>query len=47
MYRSCYYSKLKNIVRSNEIVRKYSVIAAVLEKPNVGNVTEIKATIFL
>ncbi|KAF9814464.1 hypothetical protein SFRURICE_000191 [Spodoptera frugiperda] len=42
MFRSSCYRKLTSFIRNKESSRKYSVISAVLEKPNVGNVTEIK-----
>lgn len=42
MFRSSCYRKLTSFIRNKENSRKYSVISAVLEKPNVGNETEIK-----
>ncbi|XP_047027434.1 probable asparagine--tRNA ligase, mitochondrial [Helicoverpa zea] len=42
MFTSCNYNRLKNIFKFKELYKQYSVIAALLNKPNVGNVTEIK-----
>ncbi|CAH1634942.1 unnamed protein product [Spodoptera littoralis] len=42
MFRSNCYRNLISCIGNKKISKKYSVISAVLEKPNVGDVTEIK-----
>lgn len=42
MYKSTFTRKLNTLFNFNEFYKKYSVIAAVLQKPTVGKVIEIK-----
>lgn len=45
IYKSVFTSQIKRGIKIRQTLKNYSVIASVLEKANVGEVTEVKVCV--
>lgn len=46
IYKSLFTCQIRHVIKLRQILKNYSVIASVLEKANVGEVTEVKVCVY-